>query len=61
MNNYLEMQIVNQVQMTENFKSTCRIASQKDDGVTDKEEWKILDKIDKEADDFIKGLRKLLK
>jgi len=60
-NTYLETQIVNQITMVENFKSTCKIASTKDDGVTSKEEKKILDKIDKESDKYIKKLKKILK
>ena len=59
-NNYLEMQIVNQIQLAENFKNTCKIASKKDDGVTSKEEQKILRKIDKVTDSYIKELRKIL-
>lgn len=60
-NNYLEMQVLNQIQMAENFKKTCRIASQKDDVVTDKKERKILEKIDKETNSYINGLKKILK
>ena len=59
-NNYLEMQIVNQIQLAENFKNTCKIATTKDDGITSKEEQKILNKINRETDAFIKGLRKIL-
>ena len=59
-NNWMEMQIVNQIQVAENFKNTCYIASQKDDGVTSKEEQKILDRINKETDAYIKGLRKII-
>ena len=60
-NNYLEMQIMNQIQMADNFKNTCRIAFQKEDGVIDKDERKILDKLTKETDTYIKNLQKILK
>lgn len=59
-NTYLQTQIINQIQMVENFKSTCKIASLKDDGITSKEEQKLLDKIAKESDSYIKGLKKLI-
>lgn len=59
-NSYLQTQIINQIQMVENFKSTCKIASLKDDGITSKEEQKLLDKIAKESDSYIKGLKKLI-
>ena len=55
------MQIMNQIQMADNFKNTCRIAFQKEDGVIDKEERKILDKLTKETDSYIKNLQKILK
>ena len=48
-NNYIEMQILNQIQMSENFKTTCRLASQQDDGVIDTDEKKILERIYKES------------
>ena len=54
------MQIVNQIQVAENFKNTCLIESRKDDGITSKEEQKILDRINKETDSYIKALRKIL-
>lgn len=59
-NTYLQAQIINQIQMVENFKSSCRIATLKDDGITSKKEQKLLDKITKESDAYIKGLRKLV-
>ena len=60
-NNYIEMHILNQIQMSENFKTTCRLASQQDDGVIDTDEKKILEKIYKETDSYIKKLQKILK
>lgn len=60
-NNYIEMQILNQIQMSENFKTTCRLASQQDDTVIDTDEKKILEKIYKETDSYIKKLQKILK
>ena len=60
-NNYIEMQILNQIQISENFKTTCRLASQQDDGVIDTDEKKILEKIYKETDSYIKKLQKILK
>ena len=59
-NTWLEMQIVNQIQVAENFKNTCIIASKKDDGKTSRDEQKILDKINKETDSYIKALRKII-
>ncbi len=59
-NTWLEMQIVNQIQVAENFKNTCVIASQKDDGKTSRDEQKILNKINKETDSYIKALRKII-
>lgn len=59
-NTWMEMQIVNQIQVAENFKNTCLIESKKDDGITSKEEQKILDRINKETDSYIKALRKIL-
>jgi len=59
-NTWMEMQIVNQIQVSENFKNTCLIASQKDDGKISREEKKILDKINKETDAYIKALRKIM-
>lgn len=60
-NSWLEMQIVNQIQVAENFKNTCLIASAKDDGQTDKDEKKILEKINRETDSYIKALKKIMK
>ncbi len=59
-NTWMEMQIVNQIQVSESFKNTCLIASQKDDGKTSREEKKILDKINKETDAYIKALKKMI-
>ena len=59
-NTYLETQIVNQINMVENFKHTCKLASLKDDGVTSKEEEKILAKLTKESDAYIKRLKKII-
>lgn len=59
-NKWLEMQIVNQIQVAENFKNTSVIASKKDDGKTSRDEQKILDKINKETDSYIKALRKII-
>ncbi len=59
-NTWMEMQILNQIQASENFKNTCLLASQKDDGITSKEEQKMLNKINKETDSYIKALRKIL-
>ena len=59
-NPWMEMQIVNQIKISENFKNTCYIASKKDDGVTSEEEKKILEKINTETDSYIKALRKII-
>ncbi|MCR4849927.1 MAG: hypothetical protein K5870_01580 [Lachnospiraceae bacterium] len=60
-NNYLEMQIVNQVQIAKSFKNNCAVATKKDDGRTSKGEEKLLKKINKATDDYIIALNKLLK
>ncbi len=59
-NAWMERQIVNQIQVAENFKNTCLIASKKDDGKTSNEERKVLNKINKETDSYIKALKKLI-
>lgn len=59
-NTFLQSQILNQIHMVESFKANCKIASMKDDGKTSKEEQKILDKINKESDAYIKSLKKLI-
>lgn len=59
-NTYLETQIINQINMVESFKQSCKLASLKDDGVISKDEQKILDKIQKESDLYIKNLRKVI-
>lgn len=59
-NTYLETQIMNQIHMVENFKSTCKMATLKDDGQTSKDEEKALAKIAKESDAYIKALKKII-
>lgn len=59
-NTYMEMQIVNQIQMVKNFNNSCLIASSKDDGKTSKEEQKILNQIYKASEDYIKKLNKII-
>ena len=60
MNQYIKLEIMNELLVTENFVSACKLAATKDDGVIDEEEKKTLAKISKAAERFIKELNKLV-
>ena len=59
MNQYISSQIVNMISATENFKAICKLSAMKDDGQISKEEEKLVHRINKAADSFIKELQKV--
>ncbi len=59
MNEYIRIQISNQIRMTETFETACRLACIKDDGQVSREEEKLLKKIQKANEDYIRALSKL--
>lgn len=59
-NNYLKMQIQNQIFAVDNFISICTMSALKDDGKIDSEEAKLLKKLEKLTDEYKKGLNKLI-
>lgn len=59
-NNYLKMQIQNQIFAVDNFVSICTMSALKDDGKIDSDEAKLLKKLEKLTDDYKKGLNKLI-
>lgn len=61
MNTYIKAQILNMISMTRIFKQTCETAARKDDGVVTREEQKLLNEINKAADEFVKRLERINK
>ncbi|MCR5509165.1 MAG: hypothetical protein K6F34_10810, partial [Lachnospiraceae bacterium] len=59
-NNYLKMQINNQILSADNFISICTMSALKNDGKIDPDEAKILKKLQKLTEDYKKGLNKLI-
>ena len=59
-NNYLKMQIQNQIFAVDNFVSICTMSALKDDGKINSDEAKLLKKLEKLTDDYKKGLNKLI-
>lgn len=59
MNSHIKLELANEILVTRNFVSACKLAAVKDDGIIDKEEQKILDKISKAASKFIVELEKI--
>ena len=59
-NNYLKMQIQNQIFAVDNFVSICTMSALKDDGKIDSDEAKLLKKLEKLTDEYKKGLNKLI-
>ncbi len=59
-NNYLKMQIQNQILAADNFVSICTMSALKDDGKIDSDEAKLLKKLEKLTDEYKKGLNKLI-
>ena len=58
-NKFLENSIQAMILYAENFKTNCKLATLQDDGTTNKQEEKLLKKINSLTDDYIKGLKKL--
>lgn len=56
MNKYISGQIANMLTMTKTFDQSCKMAAMKDDGTIDKSEQRILKKIKKANDLYIKEL-----
>ncbi|MCR5356510.1 MAG: zinc-ribbon domain-containing protein [Lachnospiraceae bacterium] len=59
-NNYLKMQIQNQILAADNFVSICTMSALKNDGKIDSDEAKLLKKLEKLTDEYKKGLNKLI-
>lgn len=59
-NNYLKIQIQSQLLAVDNFMSICKLSALQDDGVVDKDEEKLLKKLEKAAGDYKKALNKLI-
>ncbi|MBR0137718.1 MAG: hypothetical protein IJM15_04850 [Erysipelotrichaceae bacterium] len=58
-NKYIQNSVNAMILYAEQFKSHCKLASIQDDGTTDKKEEKLLKKINKITDEYIKELKKL--
>ena len=59
MNTYIESQIMNMTAIAKTFEQSCRMAAMKNDGRIDKSEEKILKKIEKATQQFIKDLESI--
>lgn len=59
-NNYLKIQIQNQILTVDNFLSICKLSALKDDGVVDKDEEKLLKKLEKASNEYKKVLSKMI-
>ncbi len=59
-NNYLKIQIQNQLLAVDNFMSICKLSALQDDGVVDKDEEKLLKRLEKATGDYKKALNKLV-
>lgn len=59
-NRYLKTQIQGQILAADNFVSICRMSALKNDGVIDKDEDKLLKRVEKITDDYTKALKKLI-
>lgn len=59
MNSYIATQCKNMIASVGVFKQACQMAAMKDDGAVSKEEQKLLNKINKLSDKYIKELEKL--
>jgi len=58
-NDYMDAQIKNMIAMTKTFNQSCKMAAMKNDGQINKEEQKILKKIESATQHFIKELEKI--
>jgi DNA-directed RNA polymerase subunit RPC12/RpoP len=59
-NVYLKTQIQGQILAADNFVSICKMSALKNDGVVDKDEDKLLKKVEKITGDYTKALKKLI-
>ena len=59
MNPYIKLEISQMMLVAKNFSVSCRSAALKDDGTVDEKEKKVLDKISKATEKYIKTLEKL--
>lgn len=59
MNPYIKLEISQMMLVAKNFCVSCRSAALKDDGTVDEKEKKVLDKISKATEKYIKTLEKL--
>lgn len=59
MNSYIEAQIMNMTAIAKTFNQSCHMAAMKNDGQIDRAEEKILKKIDKATQRFIKDLENI--
>lgn len=59
MNTYISAQIINMKFMVQTFKQSCQMGALKDDGRIDKDEARIIQKINIASDKFLKELENL--
>lgn len=60
MNLYIKSQISNMTTMGNAFKKACHLAATQDDGKINREEEKILKKLDKATDRFLKEINAVI-
>lgn len=60
MNVHIRNQCNNMITSVEIFKQGCKMAAEQDDDSISKEEKKLLDKLNKASDQFIKDIQKLM-
>ena len=60
MNVHITNQCKNMITSVEIFKQGCKMAATQDDNTISREEKKLIDKINKASDNFIKDIQKLL-
>ncbi len=60
MQQYLKLEIQNEILRTQNFVKICETAALKDDNQIDEAEKKLIKKIDKATSKYIKDLKKAL-
>lgn len=59
MNTYMESYITSSITYLKTFKQSLRMAAMRNDGRIDRQEQKIIDKVDKLTDKYIRELKKL--
>lgn len=60
MNTHIKLEITNAILVSQNFKTACRVDATKDDGKISKDEARILKKLEKCTDKYIKELNKIM-